>query len=95
MNKCKICRVYVECYNKPKACAWDHNGDKAICPLSDEYIDTSLYDKQIRADAINEFLNNVSESIIWDVLAEIMKRNIGASDGADKIIDYCRKLQKG
>lgn len=48
--------------------------------------------KQGRADGIDELLNNVSESIIWDILAEIMKRNIGASDGADKIIDYLQKV---
>lgn len=48
--------------------------------------------EQGRADAIDELLNNVSESIIWDVLAEIMKRNIGASEGTDKIIDYLQKV---
>lgn len=42
--------------------------------------------------AIDAFVNNVSESIIWDILAEVMKRNIGASDGADKIIDYLQKI---
>lgn len=50
------------------------------------------YEKQIRADAIDVFLNNVSESIIWDVLAEVMKSNLDADDGADKIIDYLQKV---
>lgn len=55
----------------------------------------SSYDcgyQQGRTDAIDELLNNISESIIWDILAEVMKRNIGASDGADKIIDYLQKV---
>lgn len=48
--------------------------------------------QQGRLDALEELLNNVSESIIWDILAEIMKRNICASDGADKVIDYLQKV---
>lgn len=47
---------------------------------------------EARQSAIDELLNNVSESIIWDVLAEIMKRNIGASDGAERIINYLQKV---
>lgn len=48
--------------------------------------------QQGRKDAVDELLDHISESIIWDVLAEVMKRNIGASDGADKIIDYLREV---
>jgi len=50
------------------------------------------YKSQIRADALDEFINNVSESIIWDILAEIMKRNINASEGSDRIIEYLQKI---
>lgn len=50
------------------------------------------HDAKVRADALEELLNNVSESIIWDILAEIMKGNIDASDGADKVIDYLQKV---
>ncbi|MDO4801134.1 MAG: hypothetical protein Q4A15_03110 [Prevotellaceae bacterium] len=45
-----------------------------------------------KADAIDELLNNVSESIIWDVLAELMIRNISVSEGAKKVIDYLQKV---
>lgn len=48
--------------------------------------------KQIRAELLDEFLNSISESILWDILAEIMKRNIVASDGTDKIMDYLQKV---
>lgn len=48
--------------------------------------------QQGRADAIDEFVSKVSESIVWDILAEIMKRNIGASEGADRIIEYLEKI---
>lgn len=47
-----------------------------------------------RVEAIDEFAENVSESIIWDILAEVMKRNIGASEGADRIIEYLQKIAK-
>lgn len=52
----------------------------------------SLAYKQGRADAIDEFIDKVSESIIWDILAEIMKRNIGASEGSRRIIEHLQKV---
>lgn len=47
-----------------------------------------------RIEVIDEFVDKVSESIIWDILAEVMKRNIGASEGADRIIEYLQKIAK-
>lgn len=47
---------------------------------------------RIRAEAIDEFVESISESVLWDILAEVMKRNIGASEGADKSIDYLREI---
>lgn len=70
----------------------EYSFDGYVIPINSvQRLAEKMY-QQGRADAIDELLNNVSESIIWDVLAEIMKRNIGASDGADKIIDHLQKV---
>ena len=56
IDKCKVCKVGCEIIrsDKPKACAFEHNGDKNICPFDARYLDLAEHDKQIRADAINE-----------------------------------------
>lgn len=50
-----------------------------------------LLEKEIRAKAIDEFAEKlsleVSESIIWDMLAT-MSKNSSLSDTSDKIVDY-------
>ncbi len=54
------------------------------------------YEARIRAEerakTIDEFVESISESVLWDILAEVMKRNIGASEGADKAFDYLREI---
>lgn len=50
MNKCEVCKVYVSCFNQEKCCAFEHNGDKDICPFEDEYLDLSVHDEKVRAD---------------------------------------------
>lgn len=77
--------AYTDFCNKSKDCGDCKYNENFPCQLF------FGYDKG-RADAIDEFIDKVSESIIWDVLAEIMKRNIGASEGADRIIEYLQKI---
>lgn len=43
-------------------------------------------------NALDDFLNEISESILWGILVKVMKRDIGASDGADEVIDYLQRL---
>lgn len=59
MNKCEICKVYVSCFNQEKGCAFEHNGDKDICPFEDEYLDLSVHDEKVRADEKTKVLEEV------------------------------------
>ena len=70
----------------------EHNHEVCEETINQQYENFQKLLADERVEAIDELLNNVSESIIWDILAEIMKRNIGASDGTDKIIEYLQNV---
>ena len=89
----KCSKVAREQYNKGKAdgiaeANLAHNIECGDCVRQITASDKA----RIRAEAIDEFVESISESVLWDILAEVMKRNIGASEGADKSIDYLREI---
>ena len=59
----------------------DGNCEKAI-----NYANT-IYNK-----ALDDFLNEISKSILWGILAKVMLRDIDATDGMDEVIDYLQKI---
>lgn len=71
-------------------------GDRNDCPHFKE-VDTSEYEKEIRRKAIEEFAEKIeleiSESIIWDILATASK-NSSLSDISDEIIIYITETIK-
>lgn len=42
--------------------------------------------------ALDDFLNEISESILWGILAKVMLKDINATDGMDEVIDYLQKI---
>lgn len=50
------------------------------------------YANTIYNKALDDFLNEISESILWGILAKVMRRDINATDGTDEVIDYLQKI---
>lgn len=50
------------------------------------------YANTIYNKALDDFLNEISESILWGILAKVMLRDINATDGTDEVIDYLQKI---
>lgn len=42
--------------------------------------------------ALDDFLNEISESILWGILAKVMLREMNATEGTDEVIDYLGKI---
>ena len=102
MNKCEVCKVYVSCFNQEKCCAFEHNGDKDICPFEDEYLDLSVHDEKVRADErakvfkiIEERLND-DTTITFDLpVEEILGDDIDMDDFlmlAEEIVQQYKSL---
>lgn len=95
-NKCKVCTVMCDISrgNELKACAFEHNGDENICPFDARYLDLSEYEKQIRADAIEEFEKTKNEVLKW--LIKRQEEGYGTSNGEllDHIYDIAKQLKE-
>lgn len=50
------------------------------------------YANTIYNKALDDFLNEISESILWGILAKVMPRDINATDETDEVIDYLQKI---
>lgn len=75
-TKCKVCTVMCDISrgNELRACAFEHNGDENICPFDARYLDLSEHDKQIRADAIDSFVERLKNPITLDALTSSRDR---------------------
>lgn len=63
------------------------------CPMCDDCIRHPSSDEcDIRKEsynmALSDFVNEISESVLYGILVKVMKGDIGANGGADKVIDY-------
>lgn len=52
------------------------------------------YANTIYNKALDDFLNEISESILWGILTKVMLRDINATDGTDEVIDYLQKIAR-
>ena len=50
------------------------------------------YANTIYNKALDDFLYEISESILWDIFAKVIKRDISATGGTDEVIDYLQKI---
>lgn len=67
------------------------------CPMNNGCIchassDECVIRKESYNMALSDFVNGISESVLYGILAKVMKGDIGASDGADKVIDYLQEI---
>ena len=66
-----------------------------ICEEIDGGCDKAIsYANAIYNKALDDFLNEISENVLWGILAKVMLREIEATDGMDEVIDYLQKIVK-
>lgn len=94
MNKCEICKVYVSYFNQEKSCAFEHNGDKDICPFEDEYLNLSMHDEKVRADerakVLTQFLFELGKNIAYE------KEKVFGTDviKVDVLMTICTEIEE-